>query len=92
MDPSTFPVRWRKSSYSGSDTNCVELGALPAAPAWRKSSRSANGSECVEVAPFAHRVGVRDSKRPAQPPLSVRPTAWTAFAAQLRTGGFGLDG
>jgi hypothetical protein len=51
---------WRKSSYSGSNSNCVEM-------AWRKSSYSGSDSECVELATGA----VRDSKNPAGPVLSV---------------------
>lgn len=55
--------------------------------AWRKSSYSGDQSSCVELAPLPAHVGIRDSKRPAQPALSVRPAAWTAFAAKVRTGG-----
>lgn len=68
---------WRKSSRSGA-TNCVE-----AAPLWRKSSRSGQ-SNCVEAAPLTAGVGLRDSKRPAQPHLAVRPTAWASFTRALK--------
>jgi hypothetical protein len=43
---------WRKSTRSGSQTNCVEL-------AWRKSSRSGTETNCVELANIG---AVRDSK------------------------------
>ena len=78
---------WRKSSRSGSNGGaCVEL-----ALAWRKSARSGtNGGQCVEVADTACHVGVRDSKRPAQPALAVARPNWSAFATATRTGHFDL--
>ncbi|QKW38612.1 DUF397 domain-containing protein [Actinomadura sp. NAK00032] len=36
-------VRWRKSSRSGEQGNCVEVGA------WCKSTRSTDQGHCVEV-------------------------------------------
>ncbi|HET9142332.1 DUF397 domain-containing protein [Actinophytocola sp.] len=48
---------WRKSSFSDSNTDCVEIG-------WRKSSFSGSNTDCVEVAAGSERVGVRDSKNP----------------------------
>ncbi|MBB1242260.1 DUF397 domain-containing protein [Streptomyces durbertensis] len=48
--------------------------------AWRKSSYSSEeGGECVEVAAGPGRVHVRDSKDTTRVPLTVAPTAWTAF-------------
>ncbi|HEX6357565.1 DUF397 domain-containing protein [Actinophytocola sp.] len=46
---------------------------------WRKSTFSTASGECVEVARGAEAVGVRDSKNPAGPALTVTPTAWIAF-------------
>jgi hypothetical protein len=66
---------WRKSSYSGNETNCVEVG-------WRKSSYSANEGECVEVA-VASPVGVRDTKARHLGQLSVSRTAWAAFTSEI---------
>lgn len=68
---------WRKSSRSGSQTNCVELG-------WRKSSWSADQTNCVEL---ANTGAVRDSKNPTGPILTVdlRP-----FLAAIKTGQFDL--
>lgn len=40
---------WRKSSYSGSSGNCVEVAALGWAR-WHKSSHSDNAGNCVEAA------------------------------------------
>ena len=71
---------WRKSTRSAQNGGCVELS-----PLWRKSSRSAANGSCVELAPG---VGVRDSKRPAQPALLVERARWATFARQVRTGAF----
>ncbi|MEU6751624.1 DUF397 domain-containing protein [Spirillospora sp. NPDC046719] len=61
-------IHWRKSSYSTSSGNCIELARL----SWRKSTRSgANGGDCVELADAAgavvDAVEVRDSKDPDEP-------------------------
>jgi hypothetical protein len=61
-------------------------------PTWRKSSYSdANGGQCVEVAVLTddtatYRVGIRDSKNPTGPILTVTPAGWTDFVTALRTG------
>jgi hypothetical protein len=45
---------WHKSSYSGAESNCVEI-------AWRKSSYSGSEANCVELGSVG---AVRDSKNP----------------------------
>jgi hypothetical protein len=60
---SDLVFRWRKSSFSGSTGDCVELGA-----AWRKSSFSGGNGECVEL---ANTGAVRDSKNPEGPVISA---------------------
>ncbi|WP_137989191.1 DUF397 domain-containing protein [Streptomyces vilmorinianum] len=73
-------LRWRKSSYSGSDGgDCIECAPLGAA-AWRKSSYSGDtGGQCVEVADLTAHIAVRDSKNPKGPALRATPAAFTAF-------------
>lgn len=68
-------LRWRKSSYSGDQGNCVEVAV------WAKSSYSGDqGGDCVEVAVCAQpAVHVRDSKDTAIPALTVSPQAWATL-------------
>jgi hypothetical protein len=64
---------WRKSSYSTSVSNCVEV-------AWRKSSFSGGGPNCVEVAwPPRSATAVRDSKNVSGPALTFPFASWQAF-------------
>lgn len=58
---------WRKSSFSGGNTNCVEVG-------WRKSSYSGENTNCVEIASTLDRVRVRDSKAVSGEDGYSRPT------------------
>ncbi|MFZ0118396.1 MAG: DUF397 domain-containing protein [Pseudonocardiaceae bacterium] len=77
-------ARWRKSSRSTDQANCVEVAVLDGAR-WRKSSRSSDQANCVEVAVTAGAVAVRDSKNPTGGTLVTAPPAWTAFTTALRT-------
>ncbi len=61
---------WRKSSHSGTDTNCVEVAA--------GHHRAGGGAEWV--------VAVRDSKDPAGPVLRVAPGDWAAFLTAVHRG------
>ena len=58
------------------------------APCWHKSSYSGNGgSDCVEVARDLPRtVAVRDSKDPHGPVLTMEPTEWREFIAEVKAG------
>jgi hypothetical protein len=69
--------RWRKSSWSAEQTDCVELG-------WRKSSWSAAQTDCVEL---SNTGAVRDSKNPNGPILTVD---LAPFLAAIKSGQ--LDG
>lgn len=73
-------MRWRKSSRSGKEGNCVEL-------AWRKSIRSGQDGNCVELAHASDSVrgsgAVRDSKNPSGPTL---PMDLAPFLAAVKSG------
>ncbi|MET8143848.1 DUF397 domain-containing protein [Sphaerisporangium sp. NPDC005288] len=59
--------------------------------AWSRSPYSgSSGGNCVEVARLpGGRVGVRDSKRPAGPPLVFAASEWTLFSHGVKAGHFG---
>lgn len=61
-------MTWRKSSKSGSQSNCVEMR-------WLKAARSGVESNCVEL---GHTGAVRDSKNPVGPTLTVDVPALVA--------------
>lgn len=67
---------WRKSSFSGVNSDCVEVS-------WRKSSFSDQNSNCVEVAHVADRVGLRDSKNTTGPVLVVPAAHWKTLLTTL---------
>ena len=69
---------WRKSSYSGSQANCVEVAT------WRKASYSGSQAECVEVADATDIVLVRDTTNRAGGTLEVSAAAWRAFTGGLQ--------
>ncbi|MDX2395534.1 MULTISPECIES: DUF397 domain-containing protein [unclassified Streptomyces] len=77
------PLKWFKSSYSGSEGGqCLEV-----AVSWRKSSHSSDqGGQCVEVAicTCADTVHVRDSKVTDGPTLALTPAAWTDLTRWVR--------
>jgi hypothetical protein len=73
---------WRKSSYSSSQANCVEVAAL----GWRTSSHSTSQANCVQMALGGPAIGVRDSKDPDGPVLAVPSHPWSTFLRGLTTG------
>lgn len=73
-------LRWRTSSYSGSNGSCVEVGV------WRKASCSGSNGNCVEVDTVGRFVAVRDSKNAAGRALSFGPAEWRAFTGRIKQG------
>ena len=70
---------WRKSSYSGSQADCVEVAT------WRKASYSGTAElNCVEVADITDLILVRDTTNRAGGTLKVSPAAWRAFTGGLK--------
>ena len=83
-------LRWRKSSHSAEQAECVEVA--PFVATWRKSSFSGGGSEdCVEVAPLPgagddvqRMIIVRDSKNPNGPRLHLTADHWASFTTKIK--------
>ncbi|WP_423202218.1 DUF397 domain-containing protein [Herbihabitans rhizosphaerae] len=67
---------WRKSSYSASNGDCVEV-------AWRKSSYSGTNGNCVEVA-WVDGIALRDSKNDSGPTIVFSGPEWRAFLRLAR--------
>jgi hypothetical protein len=76
-------ARWRKSTYSSANGQCVEVAHVPAQ--WRKSTHSSANGACIEVAHLPEAFAVRDSKDPAGPKLIFNRRAWTAFIESAKT-------
>ncbi len=77
---------WRKSSYSNSSANCVEVAT---AALWRKSTRSNSSANCVEVAARQRVVAVRDSKQHGEGPvLEFTGRSWEVFLRRAKAGEF----
>lgn len=65
-------AQWFKSSYSGAETNCVEV-------AWHKSSYSGVEGDCVEVSYRTPHVALRDSQHPSHGYFLFPGVEWAAF-------------
>lgn len=77
----TTCLTWRKSSYSGTQENCVEVAHLH----WHKSSHSGSQENCVEVAHTSATILLRDSKNPGDEPLALTPSSFRALLTTLET-------
>jgi hypothetical protein len=89
-------IVWRKSSYSGTNGNCVEVGWRKSSYSgpnggcveigWRKSSYSGSNGDCVEIAwPESASMAVRDSKHPTGPTLTFSTATWSTFLTSKNT-------
>jgi Domain of unknown function (DUF397) len=76
--------RWRKSSYSSANAQCVEVAHVRTH--WRKSSYSGANGACVEVADLPEAIAVRDSKDPDGPKLIFTSADWRAFISAVTEG------
>ena len=75
---------WRKSTYTQSNGECVEI-AFPDAD-WRTSIRSQSNGACVEVALKPSIAGVRDSKQPDGGVVLAGFPAWDALRRAIKRG------
>jgi len=72
-------ANWRKSSYSFSNGNCVEVGA------WRKPSSSAGNGACLEACSGPGLIRVRDTKLAGRSPiLAFGSEAWERFTSAVK--------
>ncbi|MER7769415.1 DUF397 domain-containing protein [Kitasatospora sp. NPDC096140] len=83
-------LEWRKSSYSGAQSDCVEMAVVTAVPGleWHKSTYSGQGGNCVETQVRLATMAVRDSKDPGGPALLFPADAWSSFLAGVKSGEF----
>jgi hypothetical protein len=90
-------LAWRRSSYSTSGENCVEVATLPAGivvhdpnrSASMKSTRSQQTTgQCVELADVGGYAAMRDSKDPEGPKLVLEGPAWRRLRQQIKAGAF----
>ncbi len=59
---------------------------------WRKSSHSDAHGECVELADLSTAVGIRDSKSPGSPALTISRAAWRTLTEQVQAGAYDMRG
>ncbi|WP_329097554.1 DUF397 domain-containing protein [Actinomadura citrea] len=94
---SVTPHTWRRSSYSTSGENCVEVTAL--APgledqesrqaSWTKSALSQQLTAEYGVLPCVRGyAAVRDSKDPEGPKLVLEGRVWQELRRQIKAGAF----
>ena len=74
---------FRKSSYSDSQENCVEVAPVLS---FHTSSYSTSDDNCVEVAELPTGAALRDSKHPEAGHVAVPADAWVSFLAAAKRG------
>jgi uncharacterized protein DUF397 len=70
-------MRWRKSTFSAGDSNCVEV-------AWRKSCFSGSDSNRVELMWSGVEAAIRDSKNRGAGQLTVPARAFARLLSSVR--------
>ena len=76
-------LKFRKSSYSAQNQNCVEVAHIHTD--FRKSTYSGAGEDCVEVADLPCGAAIRDSKHPDAGHLPFPAAEWTGFLGAALT-------
>jgi len=72
---------WFKSSYSGSQGDCVEVAHMPTS--FHKSSYSSGANNCVEVSEGSA-TGIRDTQNRDQGALTFGSAEWHAFLGSAK--------
>ncbi|WP_017583614.1 DUF397 domain-containing protein [Nocardiopsis valliformis] len=70
-------MEFRKSSYSATESHCVEVAQIPAS--FRQSSHSGHIQNCVEVSPLPTGAAMRDSKHSDAGHLPFPASEWSTF-------------
>ncbi|WP_406279817.1 DUF397 domain-containing protein [Embleya sp. NBC_00896] len=65
------------------EAGALQVDRVQREPRWIKSSYTGN-DDCVEVAVISSSLGIRDSKVPRSPVISVRHPAWVTLIESLR--------
>ncbi|WP_406299469.1 DUF397 domain-containing protein [Embleya sp. NBC_00888] len=65
------------------EAGALQIDRVQREPRWIKSSYTGNDN-CVEAAVIGSALGVRDSKIPRSPVISLAQPAWKSLVTQLR--------
>lgn len=75
-------MEFHKSSYSATESHCVEVAHTSAS--FRKSSYSQSEAACVEVADLGAEAAMRDTKHRTLDMLIFPSAEWQAFLGSTR--------